>query len=161
MHHGHDSLSHRSHQHHPYVNSHGTTHALQHSSSGPGTYPHQAQASAAYLRRGSVEFGAGSDGSGSTADHSIPSSAASSNVHLPLDNLSMQQTHPLPYNVSAVIRLLFYAVLFCSFSPSLTYLVLSSSCSLLLTCLSTFTSNLDSGEHVGSSRQLRRRRWLK
>ncbi|KAF8149121.1 hypothetical protein B0H34DRAFT_195903 [Crassisporium funariophilum] len=51
-------------------------------------------------RRGSVDF---NDSDGSTASHSMPSSAASSSVHLPLDNMSgqqrQQQSHGI-YNVS-------------------------------------------------------------
>ncbi|KAF5359728.1 hypothetical protein D9756_002889 [Leucocoprinus leucothites] len=79
-----DMDQHRSHQQaSPYVNSHGIPHGLQHV---PG-YHQQG----GYLRRGSVDF-AGSDGS----EHSsVPSSAASSNVHLPLDGLAT--TH-LSYN---------------------------------------------------------------
>lgn len=101
---GPEPLSHRQ-PHHSYVNSQGIPHPLQHSPpSGAGNpYPHSVQPSAAYLRRGSVEFGSSSDGSHdspTTAEQSIPSSATSSNVHLPLDNLSMQQSQPLPFNVS-------------------------------------------------------------
>lgn len=98
LHRGHDSLSHRSHPHHqhPFVNNNGIPQGLQHPSSGVGAYP---QSSAAYMRRGSVEFG-DSDGSN---EHSVPSSAASS-VHLPLDDLAIQpsqgqqQSHPLSYH---------------------------------------------------------------
>jgi hypothetical protein len=100
IHRGHDSLSHRP-QHQPYLNSQEIPHALQHS--GAGAPYSQLQSPALYLRRGSVEYGSsseGSHGSPTTAEHSIPSSAASSNVHLPLDNLSMQQPHSLSYNVS-------------------------------------------------------------
>ncbi|KXN82112.1 Zinc finger and BTB domain-containing protein 8B [Leucoagaricus sp. SymC.cos] len=97
------SMSHnnRSHQQ-GYLNSHATVpHGLQHSpSSGAGDsypssshHPTTSTSSAAYLRRGSVEFS--SDPSVSTGEHSLPSSAASSNVHLPLNGLP-----PMPYNVS-------------------------------------------------------------
>ncbi|KAJ3566573.1 hypothetical protein NP233_g6916 [Leucocoprinus birnbaumii] len=70
-----DALSH----HRSY--SHGIPHTLQQqSASGAGTA--YQQGSSAYLRRGSGDF------TGSDTEHSLSSSAASSNVHLPLDPLS-------------------------------------------------------------------------
>jgi len=110
-----DSLSHRSHHHHHHhqqhppppppppsyvgngnssTSGHGIPHDLQHS--GAGSYSNQQAAAHPYMRRGSVDYG-GSDGS-------VPSSADSSSVHLPLDGLSMQQaqtSHSLGYNVSS------------------------------------------------------------
>ncbi len=98
IHHGHDSLSHRSHQQQqqqhpssssPYV---GTHDLQQHTSTSVYPHHHPTAVSQTYLRRGSVDYGGAGGSDGSSAD--------SSSVHLPLDNLSMQPSHSLGYNVS-------------------------------------------------------------